>query len=306
MNLKQLQAFVRVTEQQSFTKAAQDLYLTQPAISWQIKSLENALGVALLERHDRQVFLTEAGRLLLPYARQIVALAEEMLLVVAQFKGLQRGRLRLGASTIPGEFVLPAFFGAFLERYPALRLHLEIADTATVLQWVRDRSVDFGVVGAKPAAEGIEYLPFLEDELVLILPPNHPLAALSAVPPEELKRYPVVMRESGSGTRTTVAERLQALGLSLNELPIILELGSTRAVVTAVKAGLGLSFVSRWAVQETVASGAVVARPLAGVDLHRQLYLALPAQVEISPAARAFKDFLLDAEVQRAVIARTR
>lgn len=302
MNLKQLQAFVRVTEQQSFTKAAQNLYLTQPAISWQIKSLENALGVTLLERHDRQVFLTEAGRLLLPYARQIVALAEEMLLVVAQFKGLQKGRLRIGASTIPGEFILPFFLGAFLERYPALGLHLEVGDTAAVLQWVRERAVDFGVVGARPAADWIEYLPFLEDELVLILPPGHPLAAFPEVPPEELKRYPMVMRESGSGTRAAVAEKLEAAGVSLDELRIVLELGSTRAVVTGVKAGLGLSIVSRWAVQETLASGHLLARPLAGLDLRRQLYLAIPAQVEISPAARAFKNFLLDAEVQRVVL----
>lgn len=300
INLKQLQAFVRVVEQESFTKAAQNLYLTQPAVSWLVKSLENLLGVPLLQRRDRRVFLTEAGELLWPYARQIVALSDEMLYLAAQIRGLKTGRLRLGASTIPGEYILPWFLAAFVDHHPGLSVQLRIADTAKVIGWVRERAVDFGVVGAKGEEEGLEYLPFLEDELVLLLPPKHPLAHRREITPHELTHYPLVMRESGSGTRAVVEERLLAAGFSPKELNVVLEVGSTRAVITAVKAGLGMGIVSRWAVKE--GEEGLKVRTLKGLDLKRPLYLVLAEQPGANPAAQSFREFLLDEETRRSLL----
>jgi DNA-binding transcriptional LysR family regulator len=300
INLKQLQAFVRVVEQESFTKAAQNLYLTQPAVSWLVKSLENLLGVPLLQRRDRRVFLTEAGELLWPYARQIVALSDEMLYLAAQIRGLKTGRLRLGASTIPGEYILPWFLAAFVDHHPGLSVQLRIADTAKVIGWVRERAVDFGVVGAKGEEEGLEYLPFLEDELVLLLPPKHPLADRREITPYELTQYPLVMRESGSGTRAVVEERLLAAGFSPKELNVVLEVGSTRAVITAVKAGLGMGIVSRWAVKE--GEEGLKAITLEGLHLKRPLYLVLAEEPGANPAAQSFREFLLDEETRRCLL----
>ncbi|WP_227763129.1 selenium metabolism-associated LysR family transcriptional regulator [Zhaonella formicivorans] len=302
LDYKQLLSFVKVAESGSFTKAAKNLYMTQPAISWQIKSLEDEMGLLLFERKERHVLLTEAGRLFYGHARRLVKLYEQLLNEMEQFKGMERGRLIIGASTIPGEYILPAFIGAFKKEYPGVELAMQIADTGAIVELLLGDEVHLGVIGAKIKEPKLELKPFLQDELILVAAPTHPLVAREYISMDDIKGQCVITREAGSGTQMVIEEKLKECGLRLGELKISMELGSTRAVITAVEAGLGLSWVSRWAVQEALSLGRVAELQTEGLTIRRELYLAYNNRRTLSPLACAFKDYILAPEVQRSVL----
>lgn len=301
LDYKQLLAFVKVVENGSFTKAAKSLYMTQPAISWQIKSLEEDLNLQLLERKERFVQLTEAGKLFYLHARRLVRQYEHMLEEMEQFKGLERGRLILGASTIPGEYLLPAFIGSFKKGLPGVEICLQISDTGSIVEMLLGDELHLGIIGAKVKESKLELIPFMRDELILIAEPGHALASKDNVTLADIKDQPLVVREATSGTRMVICEKLKEAGMNLEELEITMELGSTRAVITAVEAGLGLSWVSRWAVKEALSLGSVVEIPLEDFSVERDLYLAYNNRRTLSPLALAFKEFLLDREKQQAL-----
>lgn len=302
LDYKQLMAFVKVVENKSFTKAAKALYMTQPAVSWQIKSLEEDLKLQLLERRERYIQLTEAGKLFYLHARRLVSQYERMLEEMEQFKGLERGRLILGASTIPGEYLLPAFIGTFKRALPGVEIYLQISNTGAIVERLLDDELHLGVIGAKVKENKLEQLPFMEDELILIAHPNHPLALKEQVFLADLKGQPLVMREATSGTRLVLSQRLEEKGFSWDELEIVMELGSTRAVITAVEAGVGLSWVSRWSVKDALQLGNVVEIPVEDFVIQRPLYLAYNNRRTLSPLALAFKEFLLDREKHQAIL----
>ncbi|WP_027717247.1 selenium metabolism-associated LysR family transcriptional regulator [Desulfovirgula thermocuniculi] len=292
MNIKQLEAFVRVAELQSFTRAAQQLFMSQPAISFQIKSLEESLGTTLFHRSEKKVELTEAGRLFYPEARQILQHYYRIRETLEELKGLKRGHLHLGASTIPGEYLLPLYIGRFHELYPGVEVSLRIAGSREVVRWVREREVDLGITGAIIEEQEVEYTPWQDDCLVLIVGPEHHFRKRKEVDLDELLAEPLILREPGSGTRRTLEAQIAAAGRSLEKARVVMELGSTRAVITAVQAGLGVSLVSALAAAEPIALGNVYLVGVRGINLCRKLYLVRPSSWPRSYAAAAFFEFL--------------
>jgi DNA-binding transcriptional LysR family regulator len=302
MNLKQLEAFLWVAELQSFTKAARKLYVSQPAVSFQIRALEEDLRVPLFRRSDRKVELTEAGRLFYAEAREMLRHYHRIRERLDELRGLQTGRLEVGASTIPGEYIVPLLLGAFHRRYPGVEVHLKIGGSGQVGRWVREREVDLGIVGVAMREEDLECRAWLPDELVFVVPPDHPWAGATEVPPEALREQPFVMREPGSGTRQSLEAKLQAHGLDVEDLRVVMEVGSTRAVVTAVQAGVGIGVVSRWAVRDLLALGKIQEIRVAGFDPVRHLYVVRRRTGDAGFATAAFAEFILDPEGCRACL----
>jgi len=292
MNLKQLEVFLWVAELQSFTKAAHQLYMSQPAVSFQIKALEENLQVTLLKRGDKKVTLTEAGRLLYLEAKQMLKNYHKIKAGIDELKGLKTGQLIVGASNTPGEYILPLLIGGFKEKYPGIKITLQIAGSIQVGRWVHEREIDLGVTGTAINKEGIKCLPWILDCLILIAPPHHHWVGDCAVDIHELKNESMIIRESGSGTRRTLKQKLAQRNIVLEEMPIVMELGSTRAVITAVQAGLGVSIVSRHAVKEALKLELVKEVPLTGIDLNRYLYLICNKHGIGEFAVEAFINFI--------------
>jgi len=288
--IKQMKAFVMVADLKSFTGAAELMYMTQPAVSSQIKALEETIGLAMIHRNDKKVELTEAGKEFYREAKSVLAAYDRAMEVMDEFRGLKRGRLTVGASTIPGEYLLPRYIGAFRRQFPGIQVILTVADTGAVLEMLLGRKIDLAVVGAKNDLPGVGYIPFLQDELVLIA------AAESQIPAQlscaDLAKLEFVVREKGSGTQKAVWETLSRCGLRQQDLQISMELGSTQAVLTAVAAGLGVGFVSSWAAENAIKAGAVRQITVSGADLHRQLFLATVAESYATHARDTFRDFL--------------
>lgn len=297
MNFKQLEAFLWVSELQSFTKAARQLYMSQPAVSFQIKALEEDLQVALFQRGDKKVILTEAGRLLYPEAKQMLRHYHKIKAGLDDLKGLKTGHLVVGAGTIPGEYLLPLLIGGFKEKYPGIQIALKVAGSGQVGRWVREREIDMGITGAPVEGEGIDCLPWLQDQLVLIVPPSHPWANMNAINVSDLKNESMIMREQGSGTRRTLEKKLEEHNVALEKIPQGMELGSTRAVITAVEAGLGISIVSRCAVKEALELRRVREVQVVGLDLSRYLYQVRHNHGMGGFAIEAFNSFINDREI---------
>jgi len=302
LNFKQLEAFIWVAELQSFTKASRQLFMSQPAVSFQIKALEEDLQVSLFQRGDKKVMLTEAGRLLYPEAKQMIRHYNRIKAGLDDLKGLKTGHLVIGASTIPGEYLLPILIGGFKEKYPGIIITLKVAGSGQVGRWVREREIDFGITGAPIDWEGTECVSWLKDQLVLIVPPAHPWTKLDEVNLDNLKDQTMILREKGSGTRRTLEQKLAEHNISLEKLPHSMELGSTRAVITAVEANLGASIVSKYAVSEAIALGKVKEVKLIGIDLSRYLYQIRHSQGMGGFALEAFIAYINDEENQHGII----
>ncbi len=291
MNFKQLEAFVRVAEMQSFTRAARQMFMSQPAISFQIKALEEHLQVSLFRRDEKKVLLTEAGRLLLPEARQMLGHYKKIKAGLESLQGLETGRLSVGAGTIPGEYLLPTFIGRFRKEHPGVKVKMRIAGSGDVINWIKEREIDLGVVGSAVEGDNLELVPWLDDELVLVVPAGHHRAG-KLIDIAELTGERYILREEGSGTRHSIAGILGQNGLALEELEVEMELGSTRAVLSAVQAGLGVGFVSRWAACEALAAGKIGEAKIAGVNMIRKLYIVRYTPGISNYAADAFFAFL--------------
>lgn len=292
MNFKQLEAFIQVAELHSFTRAARHLYMSQPAISFQIKALEEELEVTLFQRTEKKVSLTQAGRLLYPEAKKMLAHYNNIKAGLDALRGLKSGHLLIGASTIPGEYLLPGYLGLFRQRYPGVQVNLRVAGSGDVVRWVQEREIDLGVVGAIQNVENLVFNEWIKDELVLIVPPGHRWDG-SWVNMADLVEEKFIMREEGSGTRKSMLEILERYGLGVDKLDVNMELGSTRAVISAVQAGMGIGFVSRWAVADVLEVGKVGKANLLDVDLTRSFYLVRYQTGIVNFAAETFEKMLL-------------
>ncbi|KYH31247.1 selenium metabolism-associated LysR family transcriptional regulator [Neomoorella mulderi] len=291
MNLNYWLTFITTVEKGTLSAAAEELHLTQPGVSKQLQALEDYYGLRLLERRGREVRLTAAGKICYRHAKAIARHLEQTQRELAELAQLVKGRLLLGASTTPGQYILPRLIGGFRREYPRVEVVVEIADSQEVIRRLQDGEIDLGVVGAGGRGRSLSYSRLVEDELVLIVPPGHRLAGVTAATPGDLQGEPLVWREAGSGTRRVVEERLQKAGFTVDPAQVVMELGSTEAIVSAVEAGLGISLVTCWAVEKSVKLGRLVTVPLQGVNLKRDLYLVRRRQ-PLSPAAEAFTCFL--------------
>lgn len=288
MELRYLEIFVRVVEKKSFSLTAEDLSLTQPTISIHIKSLEQELGVKLLDRLGRSVVPTRAGQLLFNYAKDIVRLKKEALLAIGGFAGKMSGPLVVGGSSIPAEYILPCYITKFKNKYPEVFPSLIVADTGKVRAMVVDGLADVGVVGSLIEDGRVKALEFSEDEVILIAPKNY---GKSEITRERLALAPLITREQGSGTKDTVEHIFGKSGAK--DINFVAEMGSTQAMISAVKNGLGLAFVSKVAVQDDIKKGSLKRVSVKGVKIKRHFYVITHAQKALSPIAKAFIDFLL-------------
>jgi DNA-binding transcriptional LysR family regulator len=292
VDLRQLEIFVKVAELGSFSRAAEALYLTQPTVSEHIRTLEDELGVRLLDRLGRGAAVTKAGELLLSYAKRMLALQREARQAMDSFQGRLSGELLVGASTIPGEYVLPAMIGRFKEKYPDISVTLLIGDSQAVIDWVADGRVELGVVGGRLSHRGVEYRELMPDEVVVVVPASHPWNGRKQVGLEELKAEPLLLRERGSGTRAALEAALAAADLDLHSFRVVGEMGSTQAIKQAVKAGVGISVVSKRAVEDECRAGLLWCVRVKDLKVTRAFYLATHKERSRSPLAEAFRVFL--------------
>lgn len=289
MNFERLRIFAEVARLGGFTRAAGALYLSQSNVSTQVGLLERELGTPLFRRMGRRVSLTEPGETLYRHARQIFALAGEAEDALRGLQALERGTLRVGGSMTPGVYILPSLLGRFRQRHPGLRLQLTIGNSAQVRGLVRQGELDVGIVGQPmPDERDLVQDAVLDDELLLVVPPGHAWAARDRIEPAALAETELIMREPGSGTRATIEAALSAQG---HHVVAGMEIGSIEAIKLAVRAGLGVSILSCWAVGEELARGNLLAVRLAGIRIQRQFYILYP-QVRLAGAGGAFVRFL--------------
>ena len=240
-----LVVFRAVAEQHSFRKAAEELYLTQPAVSLQIKALEEDIGVQLFDRTGARIALTEAGKVLLGYSRQANALFAQAEHEIAALSGDHAGHLALGASSTIAQYVLPRLLGEFSREHPRVQPTMISGNTEQIVESLEELKIDLAFIEGPARSRDVKTEPFLEDELVLIVSAAHEWAELKSILCSELATAPLLMRERGSGTRRVVEMALPRQGIKANSLRIVMELDSTEAIKSAVEAGLGVGFVSR-------------------------------------------------------------
>ncbi|MFZ5646478.1 MAG: selenium metabolism-associated LysR family transcriptional regulator [Bacillota bacterium] len=287
MNLKHLETFILVAELQSFTAAARKLYMSQPAVSFQIKSLEEDLQVTLFQRGDKRLSLTQAGKLLYPEAKKMVVRYQKIKSGIDDIKGLKSGHLVVGSSTTPGEYLVPLLIGEFRKMYPGVSISLQVAGSGQVFRWVKDREIDLGITGSAASGNWLWCEQWIEDDLVLIVPPEHPWTGRDHIDIEEMIAEPFILREPGSGTRRSFEQKVAEAGIDSARINLAMELGSTRAIITAVQAGLGVSVVSVWAARDALELGKIK-RVTHSVDMKRYLYLVGGRQIADSPVIDEF------------------
>lgn len=287
-----LRVFRVVAQQLSFRKAAEALYLTQPAITLQVKTLEEELGLKLFERSAIGVSLTAAGKVLLEDAEQLHQLAMQAENHLAALKGEVAGELILGASTTIAQYVLPALLAEFSRSYPGIQLQVFGENTEHVAEGVATGRFGLGLIEGPPLRRDVTVERWFDDELLLVVPAGHEWAGLTSVAVEKVLEVPLVMRERGSGTRHVVEHGLQEAGLRLASLRIVMELDSTEAILSCIEAGLGVGFVSEWAVARRVTARSVVTLRLTDHMIRRSFSLVVPQGPELQQAAATMLHFL--------------
>jgi DNA-binding transcriptional LysR family regulator len=292
MDLRQLEIFAKVAELSSFSRAAEALHLTQPTVSEHIRTLENELGVRLLDRLGRGTGTTRAGQLLLTYAVRMLALSREARQALEGFQGRMRGELVVGGSTIPGEYILPVMLGRFREKFPEVSTTLVIGDSQAVVDWVVEGRVEVGVVGARLPRRGLEFRELMPDEEVVVVPAGHPWQGRAEISLDELAGAPLLIRERGSGTRAALEKALERAGMDLGALRIVGEIGSSQAIKQAVKAGMGITIISRLAVEEDCRQGLIAFLRVRDLAVTRAFHLLTHKERSRSPVAEAFRLFL--------------
>jgi DNA-binding transcriptional LysR family regulator len=295
MELRKLEVFCKVVELKSFTRAAAAVMLSQPTVSEHIRSLEDELGQKLVDRLGRQVEPTPVGRLLYKYGVKILRLQEDALQAVEQYGGKLVGRIMIGSGTIPGTYILPGLIGKFREKYPSIKATLKISSSHAIVEEVLDGELEIGIVGARWSEKGLDYKETFSDNLAVVAAVDHPLAGRREVSISELVDEPFIFRESGSGTRKVTEQIFIDHGIKVSNLTEVAEIGSTAAVLEAVRDGLGISILSTKAVERDVRAGALVTIPIKGVKMERPFYMIRRKNRELSPAASVFWVFLRQA-----------
>ncbi len=290
MDTRQLAALVAVVDRASFSQAAEQLGVTQPAVSLAIRALEKRLGATLLDRSGRTVQPTEVGRAAYRHAQRILGAEEDLFRALDEGATDVAGPLSLGSSAGPAERLLPAILGRFRERHPEVHVALRVDDTDSVIALVVDRQIELGVVGAERPHRSLLFEPFLRDEVVLCVPAGHPFAD-RVVSLDELRAAPLVVQQEGSGVRAVIERELRRVGVRPRDLNIVAELGLTESTKAAVEAGIGVSFMSRLSMEREVADGLVAAATVDGLKTQRTLFAVRLAHRPSSRTTQAFLEF---------------
>jgi DNA-binding transcriptional LysR family regulator len=287
-----IRVFRSVARHLNYSRAAEELLLTQPAITQQINALEQECGVALFDRSGGRIRLTPAGAALVPYAERLRELSAEALHAVAQAAGHQGGELILGASQTIGQYLLPRLVADFLQQNPRVQITARSGNTDAMLEALVARRIQLALIEGPELRKDLHIEPFLEDRMVLVVPAGHEWAG-NEIEASALQSAPLLIREYGSGSRRVVEQALTAAGLKLKDLSIRMELDSTEGLLSAVEAGLGVAFVSRWAVRNHLAIGTVRLARVRKLKLARQFSLAYPAGPLPLGNVGLFRSFLL-------------
>jgi DNA-binding transcriptional LysR family regulator len=289
-DLRQLEIFCKVVELKSFSKAAEAVFLAQASVSERIASLESMVGVKLLDRLGRQVVPTRAGKLLYKHANELLDMKIRACLDMENFLGIKKGEVHIGASTIPGEYILPKSIGLFNEKYPSISVIMTIADTDEIERRILNGDFELGVVGSKSSNRELIFKKMWNDELVLAVPRDHCWAQKKQIDIKELSGEPFILREVGSGTLRIIEEYLG----SSASLHVVARLGSSTAVKEGIKAGLGVSIISSRAIETELETGSLKALHIKRISILRKFYLIMDKRRTVSPICRAMLDFLID------------
>ncbi|MEJ2396068.1 MAG: LysR family transcriptional regulator [Candidatus Thiodiazotropha sp.] len=292
--LRQMKVFQIVAEQLNYTRAARVLHLSQPAVSMQVKQLEESVGLSLFEHTGKKIQLTEAGREIYQYARTIFQTFEEMEEVIAAMKGLGTGQLNIAvASTV--NYFAPRLLAAFSRSYPGIDLHLDVTNRQRLMGLLKANEIDIVLMGLPPEDIELEYEPFMENPLVVIAPPGHPLEGVLNIPVERLAEEVFIMREEGSGTRLAMERFFAEQDIAFSAG---MQMTRNEAIKQAVRAGMGLGLVSTHTIELEVETKRLIVLDVEGFPLQRHWYMVYRKGKRLSPAAKAFHDFVLN-EAQR-------
>ncbi|MEW8969043.1 MAG: selenium metabolism-associated LysR family transcriptional regulator [Mesobacillus sp.] len=291
MNLKKLEAFIMVVEKNSFSEAAAVLKSSQPSVSLKIKSMEDELGFELLDRGVSGIRPTPAGMVVYTAAKDIANRWRMLEGQLGEFQGTLTGTLTIGASTIPGTYLLPGWVKNFRSLFPKVDVKIEIGDSKKILEKLQNHQIDAAIIGMKVESRLLKSKPIALDSLVLVSPVEHPLVQTASAKFSQIQQYDFVLREEGSGTRKMMEHFLAEKGLSLEDLTVAVSIGSTESVIAAVEAGLGISFISRLAAIPAQRAGRIKI-----IDTfepyEREFYLVTHTDAENTPMIRQFSEII--------------
>lgn len=286
--LRQLEVFEAIARRGSFTRAAEELYLTQPTVSMQIKKLTDAVGLPLFEQVGKKVYLTEAGRALHAFTRELFDHFARFEMMLADMKGLKQGTLKLAVVTT-AKYFAPRLLGPFCQQYPGIEVSLKVSNRERVLERLADNQDDLYILGQPPADLDVVAEPFLENPLVVLAPANHPLVGKKKIPLARLVEEPFLLRELGSGTRAATERFFAERGLKPK---IRMELGSNEAIKQAIVGGLGVSVLSRHTLALDAPTGKLAILDVEGFPILRHWYVGYPSGKRLSVVVRTFLDYL--------------
>ncbi len=291
MNLQNLRIFHKVAELEHITRAAEELGLSQPAVTKIIQNLEHEIGLALIERQGRRIALTHAGRILHNYTRRLAALEREMDDALATLRDVESGEITLAANTTAGVYLLPPIVARFRSHYPNINLHISILNSHEIVEDTLNWQLDFGLVEGDPASLPTELAveAFAYDHLILVVAPDHPWSNLSSITPEMLNGEALVLREQGSGIREVIEQALLAYDIHIRPLFILTD---NEAIKHMVINGVGATIVSALTVRRELEMGELIHLPVIGLDMRPQLSLIKRADRQLSRAAQVFCTFL--------------
>ncbi|WP_099364639.1 selenium metabolism-associated LysR family transcriptional regulator [Fredinandcohnia onubensis] len=294
MNFDQLKTFVTVADKKNFSESAKTLYLSQPTITSQIKSLERHLNTTLFERTTKQVELTASAKIFYKYAKEIIRLSESAEKEISDLHGEIHGQLKVASSLTIGENILPQLLGSFKENYPLIELSIDITNTDQILLQIKDHVLDLGLIEAPVKDPDLILQPFMKDELILIAPCDFFGADKVDITMKELFHLPLVLREKGSGTRTVMVQCIKKHGYTPTKLNVVLELGSTEAIKQAVEAGLGFSIISKNAIKKELNLNLLKAYPIRDILFSRYFYTVYHRDTVLKPPVEAFLNQILN------------
>ncbi len=243
MDLWQLKIFCKVVDLKSFSKAGDAVYLSQPTVSSHIKDLEEHFECKLLDRLGKEVLPTKAGELLYRYALKMITLKDETESALSVFRGVVKGKLKIGASTIPGGYLLPKLTGPFIQKYPEVSVSLKISDSENTIQQILSDHIEFGIVGTESASRNIIQERLMDDTLAILIPSGHKWNRKPEISFQELINEPFIIREEGSGTLRSIKKSFREANLSIRKLNIVAEMGNTAAVIQGIKHNMGISII---------------------------------------------------------------
>lgn len=296
INLHPLRVFLVAARLLNFSRAAEELHISQSAVSTHVKTLEMQVGVPLFDKRGRHVELTDAGTMLRDYGQRIFSLVDETSQAMNRVKGGKWGKLRVAADTTAGVYIVPAFLGLFRQQFPDVAISLDVVNRSQVVEGLRLRQADIAVMGQVPdPPEQWDAKPFLDNELVVIGCPQHPWATRQQVSLRELSDTPLLVREPGSGTRKALERLLDRVGLSLN---IAMELGSNSTIKQAVIHGLGVAVISRRVIELELSAGRLVILDVEGFPIRREWYVVHLDKAYLPPPAKKFRQLLLTVKLE--------